>query len=180
MSPQKLTITPQALANILRGSHGLSSPDGTDFDPRGPLGPIAYQLYMRLGARQQMVALNPQPIPPVDDMARMVAQAFVAEVIAAKQHALGSERSANVDKRIGEFTDWCGTGALTQRLVEWLRRLGFKGVGGGGEPVPRPNESVNAQVRMVIGAELYAARDFDKGLGAAGEALMQQGAMELG
>ena len=180
MSPQKLTITPQALANILRGSHGLSSPDGTDFDPRGPLGPIAYQLYMRLAARQQMVALNPQPIPPVDDMARMVAQAFVAEVMAAHQQAPGSERGASVDKRIAEFSDYCGTNEKMQRMIEFLRKLGPKGAGGGGEPVPRPNEAAYARMRLVIGAELYAARDLVKGLGAAGEALMQQGAMELG
>lgn len=176
-------VTPKAVAALVRGWGGMPA-DGDDFDPRGPIGPIAFALQWRLADRVNPLALNPQPIPPVDEMARLLAQSFVAEMAQLRSlaDALPKESAGSVQARMAsrtsEFLEYCGTGALLQLLAE-LRRKWGRPIGGG-DPPPRPNELDNALARLAIGAELYAAGGLAEGMAQAGEKLMSQGLKQLG
>ena len=181
MKPPTWTVTPHAIAALVRGGSSMPAPDGPDFDPRGPIGPIAYELFRRLSDRVSAVALNPQPLPPVADMARLLAQSVVSETAwqirlagpDAKAASAGAPGGAAL--RISDFVDWCGTGQLAQKIADLLRKLGPPK--GGGDPPPRPDE--DGRLLLIIGAELFAARELTADLGAAGEKLMAQGLQQL-
>ena len=183
MDKSAWVVTPKAVAALVQGWQNMPGPDGPDFDPHGPLGPIAHAVYGRLTDRDNAVALNPQPLPP-HELARMVAQQFVSEMVQLKNlaGALPGDGGAAVGKqitaRIQAFDDYCGTGAFAQFLADLLRKIGPHG--GGGEHPPRPNERFGAIARLAVGAELHAAAGLVEGLGAAGEKLMQQGLKQLG
>ncbi len=174
------SVTPHTVAQLVRAGSGRPAPDGPDFDPRGPIGPIAYELYRHMANRWDAVALRPLPIPPPEEAGRLVAQNLVAELVWRANLAAGDGKAPSgastgaVADRISDFVDWCGTGRLAQKVADLLRKLGPKG---GGEPPPRPQE--DARMLVVMGAELFAARDLVEGLGAAGEKLMEQGLQQL-
>jgi hypothetical protein len=184
MKAVEWTITPRALARIVGAGGGRPAPDGPDFDPGGPIGPIAFEVARQLAGRADAVALNPQPIPPVEDVARLLARQFVSDQWRLQQlaAALAGEAGGAVTRRLStrgdEFVHWCGTGALQQLIAELLRRYG--GPRGGGEPPPRPNEIDLGLVQLAIGAELFHAGALVGGLEAAGTRLMQQGLKALG
>ena len=159
MKQLEWTVTPKVMATLVQGWAGKPDPNGDPFDPRGPIGPIAVDwLRWRLADRVNPLALNPPPIPPVDEMARLLAQSFVAEMAQLRSlaDALPKESAGSVQARMAsrtsEFLEYCGTGALLQLLAE-LRRKWGRPIGGG-DPPPRPNELDNALARLAIGAEL--------------------------
>ncbi|MFT3719961.1 hypothetical protein [Pseudorhodoferax sp.] len=181
----RVVTTPKAMAAFIRGAQAMPAPGGPDFDPRGPIGPIAYGLYRRLAGRLDAIALNPQPLPPQEVAARMIAQEFVASVVqlgnltAALPRESAEAAGKHVASRIADFEEWCGTGRLHEKIAEILRKLGPRPIGGG-DPPPHPNELANGILLATIGAELYAAGSAVQGLAAAGEKMMQQGLSQLG
>lgn len=185
MKAVEWTISPQTLARLVGGGGaGRPAPDGPDFDPRGPIGPIAFELARHLADRLDAAALNPQPIPPVDELARRVARQFVSgqwqlqRLAAALPGDAGGAVAKHLAMGTSEFVEWCGTGALQQLIAELLRRYGLPK--GGGDPPPRPNEIDLGRAQLVVGAELFHAGALLGGLEAAGTQLMQQGLKGLG
>jgi hypothetical protein len=144
--------------------------------PHGPVGPggvikqhgaAAYSARSRL----DMVALNPQPLPPHE---LQIAAVEVANQIGTAA-ILAQSMNADVDKLVGEWIeDWCGTG----RRPPWPRPWPYPWP----DPDPDPNPDWDISASQVVGALALAgvAARLEEGpardaLGAGAERLMDAG-----
>lgn len=107
--------------------------------PKGPRAAVG----VRLRDRLDLVALNPQPLPPV--AAFLVGAADTAHVLAGLAVERGVEDGGRAGELVAEVVDdWCGTG--------WPRRFPFPWPG----PDPDPRDG-DLRLGRLVGAVVLAS-----------------------
>lgn len=167
-----ITISRKNFVQLIgKGSSYNPNPDdpgdpGNPFGPFGPGGPILRRIVelQRLRAGE-LVALNPQPLPPIDKFNAAITQIVIDHV--AQTHAFANMLSGATadDVRNGsvnllaEFADWCGTMTRWQILEALLRRIFGK------HPLPPPppepwwDKQFDATDLITIGVQMERAFD---------------------